>query len=384
MDFLKTALAELKEKNLYRSLKTIENISGKYFSTEGKKFLHFSSNNYLGLAEHPKLKTAAIKAIEEFGFGAGASRLISGNTKLHDQLEKKIAEFKNKAAAIVFSTGYMANLGIISALLGPEDAVVIDRLIHASIIDACRLSRAKMFVYAHCDLIQLEKVLQRTEKFRRRLVITESIFSMDGDIAPLKEIAELTRRYQALLMVDEAHAVGVWGKNGRGIAEAQGVEDQLDIVMGTLSKALGCLGGYVTGSAELIDFLRNKSRSFIYTTGLPAACAAASLAALEIIETEPQRREGLLVKAKYLRDKLKEAGWDTGNSQTQIIPLIVGEEKKTLQLASFLSEEGIFVPAIRPPTVEAGKARLRISLMSSHTQEDLDRLLELLGKFKKN
>lgn len=382
MDFLETTLKELKEKNLYRSLRIIESSDGKYFTIEGKKFLHFSSNNYLGLAGHPKLKKVAIEAIKKFGLGTGSARLISGNTELHFRLEKKLAEFKNTEAAIVFPTGYMTNVGTISALVGPGDAVIIDRLVHASVVDACWQSRAKVLVYQHCETVQLEKILKRAEKFRRRLIVTESVFSMDGDIAPLSKIVELAHQYGALLMVDEAHAIGVWGNNGRGIAEVQNVEGKIDVIMGTLSKALGSLGGYIAGSSNLINFLRNKARSFIYTTGLPPACAAAALAALQIIEQEPECRENLQKKASYLRQRLKDAGWDIGNSQTQIIPLIIGEEKEALMLTDYLSEQGIFIPAIRPPTVPAGSARLRISLMAAHTQEDLDRLLEALAEFK--
>ncbi len=269
MDFLSKELQELRDKGLYRNLRTITGPQEPRVIIEGREYLLFSSNNYLGLANHPRLKKASQEAIERYGVGAGASRLISGTMELHTRLEERIARFKGRESAILFSSGYLANLGVITSLVGRDDVVIVDRLNHASIIDAARLSLAKLLVYSHRDMSKLEGVLERCQVYKRRLIVTDSIFSMDGDLAPLPEIVSLAKKYGAFVMIDEAHATGVLGEKGRGAEEHFGLEGKIDIVMGTLSKAIGSLGGFVTGSQKLIEYLKNRARSFIYTTALP-------------------------------------------------------------------------------------------------------------------
>jgi glycine C-acetyltransferase/8-amino-7-oxononanoate synthase len=347
LEFIDQELAELKKAGLYRALRVVD----------PKTHTIFCSNDYLGLSQHPVVKEKTIATIKEYGFGAGASRLISGNTAIHEELEKKIAQFEKRAAALVFPTGYMANLGAITALVDENDTVIIDRLNHASIIDACRLSKAKFQIYPNKDMAALEKVLQRSAKFRRRLIITDAVFSMDGDLAPLPEIVALGKKYNALTMADYAHATGVVDLPG-----------EPDIIMGTLSKAVGSLGGFIAGSAGLIDYLRNKARSFIYTTALPPAACAASLAALEIIETEPELRQKLWSNIRSFSQ----------TAESAIIPLIVGDANKTMQLSAELFKRGFFVSGIRPPTVPNGESRLRITITATHTKEEIECLASLL------
>ncbi|PIS30138.1 8-amino-7-oxononanoate synthase [Candidatus Saganbacteria bacterium CG08_land_8_20_14_0_20_45_16] len=356
LEFIEGELTAIKEAGLFRELKTIEKISGAKVTIAGKEYLNFCSNNYLGLAGHPKVKAKAIEAINEFGFGAGASRLICGNTTIHEKLEAKLAKFKNREAAIVFTTGYMANLGTITALVDENDTIIIDRLNHASIIDACKLSKAKLQVYPHLDMKALENILQKSGMYKKRLIVTDHVFSMDGDIAPLDQIAQLAKKYQAITMIDDAHMVG----KGRGAGEG------IDVVMGTLSKALGSLGGFVCGSQKLINYLRNKARSFIYTTALPMAACAAAIAALEVIEEGPERLKTLWENIKYF------------NAETPIIPIIIGDATKTMEIAQKIFEQGILVSAIRPPTVPKGQSRLRITISAMHSKEDLACLASLL------
>jgi len=378
MDFIRDELYKLRKDRLFRELRTVEGAQGRYVTMGGKTYLSFCSNNYLGLANDPRVKEAARKAIDEYGWGAGASRLISGTMRFHRDLEARIAQFKGTESSIVFATGYMANVGTISALVGAGDAVIIDRLNHASIIDGCRLSGARMLVYRHANTTSLENVLSGAHGFNRRLIVTDSIFSMDGDICPLPDIVTLAKRYDAMVMVDEAHATGVMGETGRGVVEYFGLEGQVDVVMGTLSKALGGMGGYVAGSKELISYLQNKSRSFVYTTAPPPAACAAAIEALNIIEKEPDRRQRLWENVKYLRKGLAETKFRMTDSASQIIPIIVGEAAKAMAESKRLYKNGILCPAIRPPTVPKGSSRLRISVMSEHEREDLDRLLSLL------
>ncbi|HVN67552.1 MAG TPA: 8-amino-7-oxononanoate synthase [Candidatus Sulfotelmatobacter sp.] len=353
LEFINEELANLKKAGLYRELHVVDQRTHKIFC----------SNDYLGLSQHPKVKAAARAAIEEFGFGAGAARLISGNTALHEELEKKFARFEKREAAIVFPTGYMANLGAITALVDENDTVIIDRLDHASIVDACRLSKAKLQVYPHKDMTVLKKILEKAGKFRRRLIVTDTVFSMDGDLAPLAALSALAKEHDAILMTDDAHATGVLELN-----------NPADIVMGTLSKAVGSVGGFVAGSAELIDYLRNKARSFIYTTALPPAACAASLAALEIIEREPSLREKLWNNIGYFGTRYLVPG--TRNSP--IIPLIIGDAEKTMRLSAQLFERGLFVSGIRPPTVPNGESRLRITISATHSKEDIECLASSL------
>ena len=371
-------LEKLKKSGLYRTPRTVEGPTGRTIRINGREFLCFCSNNYLGLAGDSRLIEAASRAAERYGCGAGASRLVSGTLEIHRELERRIASFKGKEAAILFPTGYMANVGAIPALAGEDDLVIVDRLDHASIIDGCRLSRARMLVYGHCDLDGLERILKRRTGFRRRFIVTDSVFSMDGDIAPLEGIVELADRYGAHVMVDEAHATGTIGEGGRGVARLLGVENGIAVSMGTLSKAVGSVGGFISGSNALIDYLGNRARSFIYTTAPPPPCCGSALRALDIIEAGAGLRERLAANVRMLKEGLASLGYDTGRSGTQIVPLIAGESESAVSLSRFLFGRGIFVPAIRPPTVPEGTSRLRITLMATHTKGDIEELLSAL------
>jgi 8-amino-7-oxononanoate synthase len=365
-------LERLKRQALYRQMRTIDSEHGARINHQRRSMLMLSSNNYLGLASHPALKRAAIAAAERFGTGSGASRLIAGNLKVLSDLEARIAQFKGVEAALVFGSGYLANLGTIPALAGAQDVILSDELNHASLIDGCRLARAQVMVYRHCDCDHLRSMLEQTRGARRRIIVTDSVFSMDGDVAPLANIAELARRYQAAVMIDEAHAVGVLGPKGAGLASALGLEREIDIQMGTLSKALGSYGAYVAGSRALIDFLINRARSFVFTTGLPPASAAAASAAIDLIEAEPERIKRLWDNGCYLRQRLIDLGFRLGASATPILPVIVGDAQPALDLADALLKRDIFVLAIRPPTVPEGSARLRVTPTAEHTRGDLD------------
>lgn len=372
---LQLELGLIKARGLHRAPRLIESGQGPRIEIAGREYVCACSNNYLGLASHPAVKEAAREAIARYGWGGGASRLISGTMRLHAELEETIAGFKKTEAAIVFPSGYMANVGAIGALAGGEDTVIVDKLDHASIIDGCRLSGAGMRVYPHGDMNRLEEILKASGDSRRRLIVTDGIFSMDGDPAPLREIAGLARHYGARLMVDEAHATGVLGAEGRGVAELLDVEEGVDISMGTLSKALGGSGGYVAGPAALIDLLRNRARSFVYTTAPPPAVCAAGIAAIGIVRSAPELRKALLAKTDRLRRGLNELGFDTMRSGHHIIPLLVGETDAAVAFAARLFQKNVLVPAIRPPTVPRGTSRLRFTLMATHTDADIDCLL---------
>lgn len=379
-DFLEASLDEIREAGLYRSFRTIESAQDAEVclrddaTGEKRRVLLFCSNNYLGLANHPCLLEAAARAAHKYGVGSGASRHISGSMALHERLEAKLAALKSCERAVLYNTGYMANVGIISALVGSGDAVFSDELNHASIIDGCRLSGAQKQIYRHADMNHLEELL-RASPARHKLVVTDSIFSMDGDFAPLKEIAELARRYGAWTMVDEAHATGCYGTDGRGLVEHFGLAGQVDVVMGTLGKALGSFGAFAAGSARLIEHLINRSRMLIFTTALPPPVMAATLAALEIVEKEPARRESLSRNAAMLREGLRQMGFSTLESRSQIVPVVIGEAAPTMAFARRLLEEGVFVTGIRPPTVPAGTCRLRTTVMATHSEEQLGRTL---------
>jgi 8-amino-7-oxononanoate synthase len=368
-------LEQLKQQALYRQLRVIGSEHGARVGYQGRSLLMLSSNNYLGLASHPALKRAAIAAIERFGTGAGASRLIAGNLEPICDLEERLAAFKGTEAALVFGSGYLANIGTIPAIAGPGDVILSDELNHASLIDGCRLSRATVMVYRHCDPDHLRAMLTRARGARRRIIVSDSVFSMDGDVAPLAEIVELARRHEAAVMIDEAHAVGVMGPGGAGLAAALGLEREVDVQMGTLSKALGSYGAYVAGSRALIDLLINRARSFVFTTGLPPASAAAAAAALDLIAAEPERVKRLWDNGCYLRQALVAAGFNLGASATPILPLIVGEAQPAMELAAAMLRRNVFVIAIRPPTVPAGTARLRVTPTADHTRADLDEAL---------
>ncbi|HQA46049.1 MAG TPA: 8-amino-7-oxononanoate synthase [Phycisphaerae bacterium] len=376
-------LLELSAKGLRRTLRTIESTQDAYVTMNGRRLCCMCSNNYLGLASHPEVIAAVKSAVERWGWGAGASRLVSGHMGPHAELEARLAAFENTPAALVCSTGYQANLAAIRGLAGPDDILLLDKLNHASIIDAARGSGAVLRVFPHRDYAKLERLLDRSAGYRRRIIITDSIFSMDGDFADLPRLADLKRRYDALLIVDEAHATGIFGRQGRGVAELMQVEEAIDVTVGTLSKALGGIGGFIAASTEIIDLLVNVAGPFIYTTALlPSACAAA-LAALDLIEREPQRREKLLSLANRLRAELGDRlGFDLGGSTSQIVPIIVGEAEAAVQLSRRLEEGGFLIPAIRPPTVPRGRSRLRISLSAGHDPADVDRLVALLETFR--
>jgi 8-amino-7-oxononanoate synthase len=379
MKYISDELKNIKKAGLYRELNVIDNAQGVYLEVEGRKYLSFCSNNYLGLANNPLVVSAVKDAVEEYGWGAGASRLVSGNMALHETLENEISLFKEKESAIVFPTGYMANIGTISTLVSKGDLVICDKLNHASIIDGCRLSGADFRVYTHCDMEKLENILKKSSNYARKLIVTDSVFSMDGDLAPLPDIVSIARKYNAIIMVDEAHGTGVFGKEGRGVVEHFNLNKEIDVVMGTFSKAIGSLGGYVCGDEDLINFLRNKARSFIYTTALPPAVCAASIAGLKLIQKTPSLRKSLWDNIRYLKDKLTLLNFNVITSESPIIPILIGDADKAVGVSKYLYEKGILIPAIRPPTVPANSSRLRMTVMSTHTKEDLNRLLDVLS-----
>ncbi len=374
----KTALTDWERDGRKRALRPQSGPQGRIITVEGRRVLNFCSNDYLGLADDRRLKEAAAACLKEEGVGAGASRLVCGNMASHQRLEEALARFKGTESCLLFSTGYMANTGIISAIFGRGDIIFSDRLNHASIVDGILLSRAEFRRYPHKDVAALQELLKSASGFKKRGIITDSIFSMDGDLAPLQEIVALAQKYECLVMIDEAHALGVMGEAGKGLAEHFGVEDKIDIQMGTLSKSAGCFGAYCCGSKTLISYLVNKARSFIYTTGMPPSIAAASLRAVKIIEEEPGLRQRLWENTHSMKKDLDKIGFDTGNSQTPIIPMIVGESEQAVAFSSRLFKEGIFVSAIRPPTVPQKTARLRLTVTAAHTREDLDYTLEKL------
>lgn len=375
-DVLTARLARVRENGLYRVLRPIDGAQNAVVSLDGHDVLLFSSNNYLGLANHPVLKRAAAEAIERFGCGSGASRLISGSMAVHHELEARLAALKKTEAALVFPTGYHANVGVLSALMGPGDTILSDGLNHASIIDGCRLSRAEVRVYPHGDTHALAALLAACPPSGQRLIVTDTVFSMDGDLAPLAELVELARRYDAWLMVDEAHATGVFGPHGGGLVEQAGLVDRVDIHMGTLGKALGGIGAYVAGSRELIDWLVNRARSFVYTTGMPPAAAASALAALDLVEREPERRQRLWDNTRFLSDGLRGLGYRIGDSRSQILPVIIGDTPQTMALAEATLRRGVFAHGIRPPTVPEGTSRIRVTPMATHTRAQLERTLD--------
>lgn len=378
--WIEADLARLDAGSLRRKLATRSGRQGPMICLDGRELVNFGSNDYLSLAGDPRLADAVTRAAAVEGWGAGASPLILGHGASHARLEQRLAEFERTEAALVFSSGFAANVAAVTALVERGDAVFADEWNHASLIDGCRLSRAEIHVYPHGDWRRLEELLREQSGYRRRLIVSDSLFSMEGDAAPLVELADLAPRHAAMLMLDEAHATGVFGARGTGLAEAAGIQDRVDVHVGTLSKALGCSGGFVCGSRDLIDWLVNRARPYIFSTAAPPAASAAAIAALEIVSSEPQRRSELLAKAADLRQRLQAAGWDIGGSTSQIVPVIVGEANATLQLAARLREQGLFVPAIRPPSVPPGRSLLRISLSYGHTPEMLDRLLAALRR----
>jgi len=378
--FFEETLQTLKETGLYRHLRTLESSPTPHAILDGKKVLLFSSNNTLGLSNHPKVIEAAVQATRDYGTGGTASRLISGNLKLYNILEEKIAHLKGAEAAVVFSSGYAANLGTIQALVKRGDLLLIDKLNHASIIDGCRLSGAHLRTYRHKNMELLKSHLEKSDSTRRTLIITDGIFSMDGDLAPLPEIVALAKKYHAMVMIDDAHATGVLGERGEGTVHHFKLDDEEVVQMGTLSKAIGSLGGFVVGSKELIEFLVNEARSLIYSTALPPSVLAASIAALTVLEEELEILQNFWKKINFFKENLQRMGYDLMGSQTHILPIRIGGHEEATQFARAIFEEGLFAPAIRPPTVPKGTSRIRLTLMATHTQEDLEEALDILKR----
>lgn len=371
LENLAQELEILAARNLRRFLTPVEEaLPGGRVRVDGRVLLNLSSNDYLGLSQDPRLIAAARDAAARWGVGAGASRLVVGHLALHEEVETRLAAFKGTEAAVIFSTGYMANMGAISAVVGPGDTVFCDRLNHASIYDGIKLSGAGLARFPHRDLNRLEALLQKAGP-GKKLIVTDSVFSVDGDLAPLADLVELKDRYGAALMVDEAHATGVLGPHGAGWAEALDLTSRVEVHMGTFSKALGSLGGYVAGDRRLIEYLHNRARSFIYSTAMPPPVLGAIAAALDIVAQEPERRSYLLSEAEKFRQTLARAGFDILGSETQIVPVLVGENAPALRLATRLRERGLMAVALRPPTVPPGRSRVRFSLSAAHSPEDL-------------
>jgi len=378
------ALVELEQKHLSRTLIPLDSESSTAALQNGRELLLFCTNNYLGLAKHPKLKAAAISAIQAWGVGAGASRLISGHSALNDRLEVRVARFKSAESALVFGSGYMANIGAIGSIMQKEDLILADRLNHASLVAGCRLSGGRFRVYAHKDMAQLKRLLSKRKTGQEVLIVTDGIFSMDGDIAPLPEILALAEEYDATIYLDDAHATGVLGAHGGGTCDHFNLSSSRIIQMGTFSKAFGGFGGFISGGSALKQFLIHKAPSFIYTTALPPGVLATALAALELIEAEGSLREGLWKNRAYFCDNVARLGFDTLESETPIVPLHIGSSEKALDFSKRLLNDGIYIPAIRPPTVPEGTSRLRITLTAAHTESQIDFLLSRLEKIGKD
>ncbi len=381
LSFIDAEMAMLQRKDLYRQLRVVQEVLPEgWITMEGRRLLNLSSNNYLGLANSRLLREEAGEWLQRFGASASASRLIVGNLSLHQTVEEKIAAFQGAEAAILYNTGYMANVGVISALMNKGDFILSDKLNHASIVDGIMLSGAEFRRYPHGDLNRLEDLLKKSSARNKKLIVTDSVFSVDGDIAPLKEIVELKERFGAILMIDEAHGGGVFGENRRGVAEMLGVEEAVEVHMGTFSKALGSYGAYVCGSMKLVEYLVNRSRPFIYSTSLPPAVLGANLAAIRVVAETPELSRKVLENAAYLRQNLNRLGFNTLASASQIIPLLVGDNRKAVEFASLLFKKGVMAVAIRPPTVPPKTARLRLSVTAEHRCEDLDFAISCLNE----
>jgi glycine C-acetyltransferase/8-amino-7-oxononanoate synthase len=376
---LQKRLDEIDAAGLRRRMRLVSGPQGPRVVLDGKPVLLLCSNNYLGLADHPRVREAAADAAMRWGVGAGASRLVSGTMTIHRRLEERLAGFKRAEAALLFGSGYLANVGVVSALAGRGAVVFSDALNHASIVDGCRLAGAEKVVYDHCDTEHLAWGLERLEG-RDAVIVTDSVFSMDGDVAPLAELADLARRFGARLVVDEAHGTGCLGPGGRGAVAEAGIESEVDVVVGTLGKALGSYGAYVTCSARMAQFLTNTARSLIFSTAPPPPAAAGALAALELLAEQPRRVEKLQANADVLRDALDREGFHVEGSTTQVVPLIVGEAPLAMRICELAIEAGVFAQAIRPPTVPEGTSRLRLAVMASHTKDELREAARVLGR----
>ncbi|MDK2886250.1 MAG: glycine C-acetyltransferase [Thermosipho sp. (in: thermotogales)] len=378
-------LENLKEQGLYTYIRTLESPQGSWLVIKGKKVLNLCSNNYLGFANEERLKKAAIDAINKWGVGPGAVRTIAGTFSIHEELEETLAKFKKVEATLFLQSGFVANQAVIPAITNEEDAILSDELNHASIIDGVRLSKAKRFVWKHRDIKDLEEKLKEANEMgaRRKLIITDGVFSMDGDLAPLPEIVELAEKYNAMVMVDDAHGEGVLGSHGRGIVDHFDLHGRVDIEIGTLSKAFGVLGGYVAGKKELIEYLKQKARPFLFSSPLSPADTAAALEATKILQESDERVKKLWNNANYFKNEMKKLGFDTGESETPITPVMLYDAKLSTQFSKELFEEGIFAQSIGYPTVPKGKARIRVMISAVHTKEDLDFALEKFEKVGK-
>ncbi len=379
--FLGQQIEDWKRAGTYQRLRELNTACEPVCTVDGREVINLASNNYLGLANHPKLKDAAIEATKRFGAGTAAVRTIAGTMSIHMELEQRIAAFKHVEACVVFQSGFTANAGAVSAILTPDDHIVSDELNHASIIDGCRLSRARIHVFPHKDAAAADAILSELDSQPgRKLLITDGVFSMDGDIAPLPALVEIAERHGAIMMIDDAHSSGVLGRNGRGTVDHFGLHGRVDIQVGTLSKAIGVLGGYVCGRRELIEFLYQRGRPFLFSTSHPPSVVASCIAAFEILDQEPERIERLWENTRYFKAELANAGFGTGTSETPITPIMCGEAKTALEFSRALFEEGLFAVGIGYPTVPKGKARIRTIVTAAHNREQLDRALETLRR----
>jgi len=381
LDWVTQEINSLKDQGLYNNIRTLGSPQGAWLTVDGKNVLNFCSNNYLGLANHPKLIAAANDAVKKYGVGPGAVRTIAGTMDLHIQLEQRLAKFKGAEDVITFQSGFTANLGTIPALVGKEDVIFSDRLNHASIIDGCRLSGAKIIAYEHNDAGALEEAIkEHATKYRRSLIVTDGVFSMDGDVAPLPALYEVAKKYDILFMVDDAHGEGVLGKGGRGIVDHFNLHGKIDVEVGTMSKAFGVVGGMVAGKKEIIEWLKQRGRPFLFSSAVTVPDAAACLAAVDLLEESTELVDKLWANAKFFKDEMNKLGFDTGQSETPITPVMLGEAPLAQQFSRELYEEGVFGMAIGFPTVPQGKARIRVMISAAHDNDDLGKGLEAFAK----
>jgi len=384
LSYLSEQLETWKREGTYQRLRELQTACGPVCRVDGREVINLASNNYLGLADHPKLKEAATEAIRRYGVGSAAVRTIAGTMSLHLELERRIAEFKKTEACVVFQSGFAANAGTVAAILGPDDHIVSDELNHASIIDGCRLSKARIHIFPHKDVAAADRILSELDGVPgRKLLITDGVFSMDGDIAPLPQLVEVAERHGAIMMVDDAHASGVLGRAGRGTVDHFNLHGRVHIQVGTLSKAIAAIGGYVCGSRDLIEFLYHRARPFLFSTSHPPSVAATCLAALDLLEKEPERIERLWQNTEYFKGELRKAGFQTGASETPITPILIGDAALAFRFSNELFEEGVFATGVGYPTVPKGKARIRTIVTAVHTREHLDRALEILVRVAK-
>ncbi|MBU8749101.1 glycine C-acetyltransferase [Bacillus subtilis] len=382
-EFLKAELDSMKENHTWQDIKQLESMQGPSVTVNHQKAIQLSSNNYLGFTSHPRLINAAQEAVQQYGAGTGSVRTIAGTFTMHQELEKKLAAFKKTEAALVFQSGFTTNQGVLSSILSKEDIVISDELNHASIIDGIRLTKADKKVYQHVNMSDLERVLRKSMNYRMRLIVTDGVFSMDGNIAPLPDIVELAEKYDAFVMVDDAHASGVLGENGRGTVNHFGLDGRVHIQVGTLSKAIGVLGGYAAGSKVLIDYLRHKGRPFLFSTSHPPAVTAACMEAIDVLLEEPEHMERLWENTAYFKAMLVKMGLTLTESQTPILPILIGDEGVAKQFSDQLLSHGVFAQSIVFPTVAKGKARIRTIITAEHTKDELDQALDVIEKTAK-